>query len=310
MISTITLNPSVDQIITVSQLVKDDANRALSVHHLPGGKGVNVSKVIRELGGPTHAYTLQAGFIGKFWAAELAKLGVAHSPFQVRGETRINAILTDVKDHTQTRISAPGPALTAQCQRVFLGRLLRVRPRPFCWALGGSPAGGMKPDVYKKIVSALQRTGVPCILDADDEPLRRGVEAKPFMIKPNEYEMQRLTGQKLATVDDYYGAAMQLVEKGIRIVVVSLAAKGAIFVTKEEAFHVLGIKVAAKNKVGAGDSLVGGFALGLYRRLSLERAAALGVAASVSAISGWSPRHCRRQDIPRILKKIRIKKLR
>ncbi len=310
MIATITLNPSVDQLITVKRLVKDDANRALSVHHNAGGKGVNVSKVIRELGGPTHAYTVQAGFIGKFWASELTKLDIPYSAYPVPGETRINAILTDVNDHTQTRVSAPGPTLSAVHQRLFLAKLLAVRPRPFCWVLGGSPAAGMKPDVYKKYIKALQKAGVPCILDADDEPLRQAVESRPLMIKPNEFEMRRLIGCKLSTVADYYEAASSIVDRGVPIVAVSLAAKGALFVTRNEAFHVLGIPVTAKNKVGAGDSLVGGFALGLYRRLNLERAASLGVAASVSAVMSESPRHCRRHDVKNLLKKVRIKRLR
>ena len=129
------------------------------------------------------------------------------------------------------------------------------------------------------------------------------------MIKPNEHEMRRLVDKPLVTVEDYRRAAAKLVEKGIRVVVVSLGEKGALFVTRGQAFHVLGIKTPVKSKVGAGDSLVGGFVLGLFKRMSLEKAASLGVAASVSSVMREAPRLCRRQDIAGLLKKIRIRRL-
>src|SRR5262245_41481815 len=114
MIGTITMNPSIDQHIIVKELVKDDANRALTVERYPGGKGVNVSKVVRELGGKTHAYSVSGGLPGAFWEAQLKKLDIPFTVIRVNGETRINTIITDIDDKTQTRISAPGPKLTHQ----------------------------------------------------------------------------------------------------------------------------------------------------------------------------------------------------
>ncbi len=308
MIATITLNPSIDQHLVVPQLVKDDANRAISVSIHAGGKGANVSRVVRELGGPTCAYTLEAGFIGKFWSSEYSKLDIPSAPYRVPGELRINTVLTDRKDKTQTRVSAPGPVISRKDQNLFLKKLLRVRPKPFCWVIGGSPSRGMGPDIYEKFILALQKAGTPCVLDADDPYLSHGVKAGPCIIKPNEFEMQRLTGQKLSKVSDYRAAAAGLVRKGIRIVIVSLGAKGALFVSKDEAFQILGIPVPVKSKVGAGDSLLGGFALGLFRNMSLEKAAALGIAASTSAVMREAPRLCRRSDIPTLLSKIRIRR--
>ncbi len=309
MIATITLNPSIDQSIVVPHLFKDDTNRAVSVLNHAGGKGVNVSKVIRELGGPTRAYTLQAGFIGKLWASELSKLDIAFTSHQVPGEMRINTILTDTEDGTQTRISALGPNVSEFEQRLFLRELLNTRPKPFCWVIGGSPSGGMKPDIYKKYILALQRTGTPCVLDADDEALKLGIQAVPFMIKPNEYEIQRLVGKKLSSLESYHQAAFSLTQKGIKIVVVSLAARGALFVTAREALYAEGVKVPVKSKVGAGDSLVGGLLLGLMRKMSLEKSASLGIAASASAVMREAPRHCRRSDIPSLLRRVKVHRL-
>jgi 6-phosphofructokinase 2 len=203
MIATITLNPSIDQNIIVSKLVKDDANRALCIYRYPGGKGVNVSKVVRELGGPTFVYSLAGGLPGEMWKERLRALDIPFYAMPVNGETRINTILTDRKDGTQTRISAPGPCISAAAAQKFIRHLLSVRPKPFFWALGGSLASGMRPSLYAEIVRTLQKEGTPCILDADNEALRLGIEAKPFMIKPNEYEMERLAGRKLNGLKDY-----------------------------------------------------------------------------------------------------------
>lgn len=307
MIGTITLNPSIDQLITVKRLVKDDANRATNVTHYPGGKGVNVSKVVRELGGATRAHVLLGGFVGGYWKRLVAGMDIAYTATALVGETRINSVLTDLKDQTQTRISAPGPQVPEKAVRIFLKRLLSSRPRPSFWALGGSLPVGLKPDTYAKLVRCLQATnGVPCILDTDDEALQKGVEARPFMIKPNEYEMQRLMGKKFTSTEDYIPAARKLVRRGIKIVIVSLGRKGALFVNDKEVFHAAGLRVSEKSKVGAGDSLIGGVALGLMRKMTLREAAKLGIAASASAVMREAPRLCRRQDIARLIQKVII----
>ena len=310
MIGTITLNPSIDQLITVERLVKDDANRAVGITHYPGGKGVNVSKVIRELGGKTRAHVLLGGFVGGYWKRLVAGMDIPYAATAVEGETRINSILTDLKDQTQTRISAPGPRVPEEALRLFSKRLLSSRPRPSFWALGGSLSAGMKADTYARLIRCLQASqGVPCILDTDDQALQKGVEAKPFMIKPNEYEMQRLTGKKFARVGDYIPSARELVRRGIRIVIVSLGRKGALFVTEKEVFHAAGLRVPEKSKVGAGDSLIGGVAFGLMRKMSLREAAKLGIAASSSAVMREAPRLCRRSDIAKLYTKVLIRSL-
>ena len=309
MIGTITLNPSIDQHILVRRLVKDDANRASSVSHYPGGKGANVAKVVRELGGKTRAYALIGGFPGEFWKDLIKALTVPYTAEQIKGDTRINTILTDLTDDSQTRISAPGPKVTEKELETFLRTLLSVRPRPAFWVLGGSLSLGMKNSTYRRFILALQKNGVPCVLDTDNEALRSGIEAKPFLIKPNEYEMERLMERRLKSISDYLGSARILVRGGIRIVIVSLGGKGALFVTDKESFHVTTPHVLVKSKVGAGDSLIGGFLLGLARNLTLKEAARLGVAASTSAVMREAPRLCLRRDIPGLIQRVAIRDL-
>lgn len=309
MIGTITLNPSIDQHLIVRNLVKDDANRAEAVFRYPGGKGANVSKVIRELGGRTCAYALIGGITGEIWKDLIKKLDIPFVAAPIRGDIRINTILTDLTDESQTRISSPGPKVSEKEIARFLRRLLLVRPKPSYWALGGSLSLGMKHSTYRKFIRALQENGAPCLLDADNEALRSGLEARPFVIKPNEYEMDRLMDRQLKSVGDYLSAGRSLVRRGVSIVIVSLGARGALFVTEREAFHVLTPKVPVKSKVGAGDSLIGGFMLGLHRKLSLIDAARLGVAASTSAVMREAPRLCLRSDIGGLLKRVAVREL-
>lgn len=309
MIATITLNPSIDQTILLRGLVKDDANRALSIERDPGGKGLNVSKVVKSLGGQTHAYALTGGLTGELWKELVRSKKIPFTAVQIDGETRINIILTDTKDRTQTRVSAPGPFVPRRPLEQLVKTLTTGCPKPYLWALGGSLSSGMRPTVYRDIIRRLQAAGTPCILDTDNEALKFGIEANPFMIKPNEFEMQRLVGRKLHSIQDYAKCAKRISDKGIRIVVVSLGSRGALFVTRSQAIHVTTPRVRVKNKVGAGDSLIGGFALGLHRGLSFEEAAQLGVAASTSAIMTGGSSYCCRSDIPKILPRLRTIRL-
>ncbi len=307
MIRTITLNPSIDRNIHVRSLLMDDTNRAEKISDTAGGKGLNVSKVVRELGGQTKAYVLLGGHLGE-WFADLAKpLDIPLVLTPIRGATRLNIVLTDQK--TQTRISASGPNVAAPELKKFTQQVCKVASTPGYWALGGSLPPGIKTSFCGQLIQSLQKRGSFCVLDMDNEALKVGIKAKPFMIKPNEFEVQRLMGYSMKSIGDYLKAAKALNQKGIRLVVVSLAKRGALFVTREKAIHVLAPKVTVRSKIGAGDSLIGGFLLGLERKMPFEQAARLGVAASVSAVMREAPRLCLRSDIPKLLSRITIHNL-
>ena len=252
MIGTITLNPSIDQHILVPDFVKDDANRATKIIETPGGKGINVSKVIRELGGQTHAFALLGGLTGQRIRELVKKLDFPLTSVAIKGNTRVNTVISDLKDKTQSRISAPGPEMQTRDILRLERVLCRFRPKPRFWAFGGSLAPGMPVSTYRDLIRCLQKRGVPCILDADNEGLKIGLSANPFMIKPNEFELERLVGRKMHSMKDFLSAARHLVDLyRIHLVSVSLGAKGALFVTSEEAFHASAPVVKVRSKVGA-----------------------------------------------------------
>ena len=309
MIGTITLNPSIDTHWIVDDFVKDDTNRARQVIETPGGKGINVSKVVRELGGKTRAYALLGGFAGERLKELVVPLNFPLTSVSIRGLTRINIIISDVKDGTQSRVSAPGPHVSDAEVQNFLGHLCAARPRPDWWVFGGSLPRGLAPSVYFDLIKSLQAQGAFCVLDADGESLKQGVKAKPFMIKPNEFEMHRLCGRRLISLKEYAQEASKIVRRGIRLVVVSLGPKGALFVSEDQAIHITPPDVKVRSQLGAGDSLIGGFLRGLQRKMSIRESAKIGVAASVSAVMREAPRLCRRIDIPAILNRLRVREI-
>ncbi len=306
MIGTVTLNPSIDQHWIVDDLVKDDTNRARKVISTPGGKGINVSKVIRELGGKTHAYALLGGPTGLYLAQLARGLDFPVSAVPIAGLTRTNIVITDVKDKTQTRVSARGPRVSSGEMARMVRTLVHCRGRKTYWAFGGSLPQGLPDATYRDMIFKLQKCGMLCVLDTDDRALKIGLEALPFMIKPNEHEMQRLCGKRLAGIRAYEVEARKIVRRGLKIAIVSLGARGALFVTDKESFHVPSIPVRVRSKVGAGDSLIGGFLWGLHRKLPIQQAAKIGIAASTSAVMREAPRLCLKRDIPGIVRRLRV----
>ena len=309
MIYTITLNPSIDQHITIEKLIKDDAIRAKHITRDPGAKGINVSRVVKELGGQTRAFAIIGGCAGYMMRDLLDRNRIDFSVIEIIGETRINVIVTDLSDRTQTRISMPGPSITADNIEDFIRLIDEAKPEPSFWVLGGSLPPGAPKDTYKRIIKHLRKKGQKCVLDADGEALRLGIEAVPFLIKPNEYEFERLVNRPIKNDEDIIEASMQLCSRGIEIVIVSFGARGALVVTKKEAFKFESPEVEVRSKVGAGDSLIGGLLVSLEKGLSLKESARYAAAAGTAAVITEGTKLCLRDDVDKMVDSIKVKSL-
>ncbi|OGX39247.1 MAG: hypothetical protein A3C53_08850, partial [Omnitrophica WOR_2 bacterium RIFCSPHIGHO2_02_FULL_68_15] len=196
MIGTVTLNPSVDQHLSVPRLVKDDAIRASAARWFAGGKGVNVTRAVHELGGRGCAFGFLGGLPGRMLTRWLDEAGIPHRFTPIAGDTRINTTITDRHDGTQTHIRTPGPRVTPRDLDRLTATLLASRPAPRFWVLGGSLPPGAPTTCYRRLIERLEATGAQCVLDTDDEALTAGLDATPFLIKPNEHEFERLTGRR------------------------------------------------------------------------------------------------------------------
>lgn len=306
MIGTITLNPSVDQDLTVPKLVKDDAIRASKVEWFAAGKGVNVSRVIHELGGKSCAFGFVGGLPGQMLTHWLDQAGIPHRFVSITGDTRINTTITDWSDRSQTHVRVPGPRVSKADQHRLRETLTRLRPAPAFWALGGSLPRGVPVDFYRRLINRLERTGARCVLDTDDEALTEGLDATPFMIKPNEHEFERLTGVRPTTDRTIARAGRRLVDRGTEVVLVTLGPRGAVVVTRDDLFRVNTPRVQVKSKIGAGDSTIAGTLVALEKGIPLREAVRYGIAAGTAAVLTGGTKLCERREVEQLLPRIHV----
>ncbi len=308
-IITVTLNPTIDITYLVNELVFDDTNRAMKVLKDPGGKGIDVSRVIKELGGHSKAFVLLGGYTGYEIKDRLKKIGLNLEVINIKGETRTNVIIEDAYTHDQLRINAPGPEISEEEREWFLKKIMSLKPQEGYLVLSGSIPRGFSPDIYRVLIEEFNRKGFKCILDADGEPLKEGVKAKPFMIKPNTYELERLLEVKIKKIDDYIKAGEKLLSDGIEIVIMSMGAKGAILATKEGFYRATPPRVAVQSTVGAGDSLVGAFVYKYSQKQDPVDAFKWGVAAGTATALTPGTQLCSKKDVENLYKRIRLKKI-
>ena len=210
LIATITLNPSLDQHITVDGLVVDGTNRWSRLHRYAGGKGIDVSRAVHEMEGRTIAYGFIGGPVGRAVEILLDEEEVPFSFTPIERETRTNFIITDSKTSKQTRIDAPGPHISKSEFERFQRKMLRMRPSPDLIVMGGSLPPGVPGNVYYSIIMEAKTFGVRTILDSDAQWLAEGIKAKPYLVKPNVREAEGLLGRELTTEDAIIKAALDL----------------------------------------------------------------------------------------------------
>lgn len=305
MIYTLTLNPSIDQFITVKKLVPKDKLKGEDIRLDPGGKGFNVSRVVQELGGKTKAFGVIGGHTGEMVKDLLLQRSIPHDFCQIDGETRTNLIINDRASGAQTRINPPGPRLRADDVRRLLAMIDRASPRPSYWAICGSLPPGVPDNIYQRLIAHLQKKGERCVLDSDDKQLKLGLKAKPFMIKPNVFELERLLGRKCKNREQILKAGRQLTAHA-EVVAITLAEKGAYIVTKNDAWHLPALDVKVKSDVGAGDSFIGGYLWALDTGKDLHEASRWAVAAATSTVMNEGTAQCREEEVKRLLKWVMV----
>jgi 1-phosphofructokinase family hexose kinase len=309
LIATLTLNPTLDDAVEVDALLPDDVSAARNVRLDPGGKGINVSRTLVRLRSPTIAYAPVGGWSGQRLVELLDAEHVAHCFTTVTGETRVNLIITTA-DHTQYRVKYPGPPLGLDDITLLLADMAALDPKPVYWVLGGSLPPGAPVNTYAVAIQQAHRQGIPVILDADEEPLKLGVQASPYLIKPNRHELGRLVGRELCHRQDYLDAARSLIDThGIHIVLLSLGAEGALAVNRQEAWSLVPPPVTPVSQVGAGDATVAGMAKALAAGESLVSAGRYAVAVGTAKVLSPGTVLTRPEEVQRLLPLIRVEKL-
>ncbi len=285
MIYTVTLNPALDKTVEIPSMKVDGVNRITAMRADPGGKGINVSKVIKKLGKESIALGILGGSTGRQIQEALEKLGVTSAFHFVQGETRTNLKIVDPVLHTNTDLNEPGFSVSEMCLQELLQELVERLREGDLLVIAGSLPKGAPEDTYRSWVEACRKAGAKVLLDVDGELLKMGLQAGPYLIKPNHYELQAMLGQTLTTPKDLEEAARRLMEQyGIEKVVVSMGSQGALYVTEEASVYAEGLKVPVGSTVGAGDSVVAALAVAEEAGLSLEETVRLSSAVGAANV--------------------------
>ena len=284
MICTVTFNPSLDYIVRVDDMRLGVINRTTYEQVLPGGKGINVSIVLGNLGHESRALGFLAGFTGAEIARRVREAGVNADFIEVaEGMSRINA---KIKSNEETELNGQGPLITEADIEQLYARL-DVLSQDDTLVISGSVPSTLPSDMYERIMERLDGRGVRIVVDAERELLTRVLPYRPFLVKPNNIELGDIYGVKLETRADVIPYARRMQQAGARNVLVSMAGEGGVLVAESgEVFDSPAAKGTVVNSVGAGDSSVAGFLAGLAETGSYETAFRMALAAgSASAFS-------------------------
>ena len=286
MIYTVTLNPARDRTVTIPDFEAGKVNRIQTIRDDPGGKGINVSKVIKTLGGRSIAMGILGGATGKYIKKSLGDMGIASDFVFTTSETRTNTKIIDPARHVTTDINEPGVPVGKRVLTGVISRLLTNAKSGDIVVFAGKIPAGASSLLIAEWTKKLCAQGVRVFLDADSATLAEGVKAAPYLIKPNEVELSQLLGEALPTLDDVYDGARRVMDAtGVRFVAVSLGADGALFVTENGAWRAEAIPVNVLSTVGAGDAMMAALAFGFDAGMPVEESFRWAMAASAASVT-------------------------
>ena len=309
MIYTVTLNPALDKTVQIPSFRLGEVNRISAMRTDPGGKGINVSKVLRELGEPSVAAAILGGAAGRKIESALRALGIEGMYLFTGHETRTNLKIVDPTLHTNTDVNEPGaPADEAVLSKLLTQLTDRLRPGDLVVLSGKAPAGA--PDtLYRDWILACRAAGAAVYNDAEGELLRQGVTAGPALIKPNQAELSGVMGRPLTTEDETIRAAQELLAQGVGCVAVTMGAGGALLCWEDCVLRCESPRVPVGSTVGAGDSVVAALAYAQQRQLSREATARLAMATGAANVMCSGTQAARLGDIEQLLPQVRVTRL-
>ena len=298
MIYTLTVNPSIDYIVAVEDFKLGLTNRTSAEKLLPGGKGINVSQVLKNLGLENTALGFVAGFTGDALVGELERRGIKQEFIHIKnGMTRINVKLTSIDG---TEINGQGPDISKEDMESLFLRLDQLEDGDVLF-LAGSIPGTLPSDLYQKIMVRLEKKDILFVVDATRELLTNVLEYHPFLIKPNNHELGEIFGVELSTRESVVPYAKKLQEMGARNVLISMAGEGSVLVAEDGSIlsHEAP-KGVLVNGVGAGDSMVAGFMAGYMKTKDYAYAYRMGAAAG--SASAFSEDLATEQEIKKVMR--------
>ena len=309
MILTVTLNAAVDKTYTVENFRIDRVHRPSDWRIVPGGKGINVARVYRELGGEAIATGFVGGHNGDFIVEGLRAEGLPADFVITADEARVCIAILDPVERTQTEINEVGPTITEDEVRQLKAKYESLVPGKEYVVLSGSIPPGVPNEIYYDLIEIARKYGVPCVLDTSGEPLSQGLTALPLIAKPNVHELSAVAGRQLATVEETAEAAYELNRKGISIVIVTLGRDGALVVSEGVALRTRSPEIPFVSAVGSGDALAAAFVYTLANGGSTADALKLGTAAGAANAMTFGAGFCKHEDIMTLADQIQVESL-
>lgn len=305
MIYTVTLNPSIDYVIKVDNLTTGKVNRVNEEHVYLGGKGINVTRILKSLDHDNIALGFVSGFTGDYIVNSLKDLNLKSNFIKVKeGFTRINV---KIKSQEETEINGQGPKISEEELNEFYGIIDKLVDGDIL-ILSGSIPSCLDEKLYEKIMERVNSKDIKVVVDATKNLLLNVLKYRPFLIKPNNHELAEMFDVELKSTDDVIFYARKLKEMGAQNVLISMGKDGALLVSENDEVFISSVaKGEVVNSVGAGDSMVAGFVSGYLKTNSYEEALRLGAASG--GATAFSSDLANREFIDRLVKEIKVEKI-
>lgn len=268
MIYAVTLNPSIDFVVKVKDFKEGETNRAFSDQFFAGGKGIMVSKLLKNIGTKSINIGFLGGFTGKFIENNLKELGINFDFVNVDENTRINVKL---KSEKESEINCSGPNIEDSAKENFLRKVAEIKSTDFV-ILSGSIPKNLDKNFYNEIIEILNKNNVKFSLDSSGEAFKKSLEYKPFLIKPNKSELEEYSGRKFSNNQEIINYVRREMLDKAENIIVSMGGEGALYIGEKFALFAKAVKGKLVNTVGAGDSVVAGFVDQVIKQKELEEA--------------------------------------
>jgi len=311
MIYTITLNPCLDRHLLVEDLQFDDANRIQEETRYAAGKGVDVSVVLKELGTDSLALGFVGGYSGLEFEGMLINRGIPCDFTQIGQDTRTNIHITNRRTGGQTSLNARGPFIKAVELGLFCQKVRHLSPKPSFVSMNGSLPQGVTAGIYRQLTHWLKEQGARIVLDADGEAFAQGVEAGPYLVKPNVHELGRYLKEDLQNheLSQLVPCCRRVQQRGVEIVALSLGPRGLLVTWQDRALHATTPPVQSVSTVGAGDSVIAGMLYKLAAGRDLREAVRWGAACGTATALTPGTELCKREGVLQILDKVTLQEI-
>lgn len=308
MILTVTIAPCIDKSVFIDRLRSGKIIRAKFAKEIAGGKGVNVSRVVHNLGKRTLALVVVGGLYGKK-IIDLIKTQDKFSvvPIWVKGESRTITTVLDTSEHIQTAYVEPSAKINKKERDKILDAYLKYMPKSDIVILSGSVPGGEFSDIFYNMILLAKKRNKKTILDSRGDALKLGIKSKPFMVKPNIEEASNILDKKINNIKDYLQCIDYCRSIGIELVVLTRGEKSVLVGYNNRRLEYFPPEIKEVNPVGSGDALVAAVAVSILNGKNIEHSVKYGVAAAVANANIWDACYCKKKDIEKFFKKVTLR---